>query len=64
MILHVLFSFLKNFLSQVDLTLCLVNPVIAGEMDGNRSGKVGFRDFLFALTDWVGLDSDDEIPIS
>lgn len=34
------------------------------EMDGNRSGKAGFRDFLFALTDWVGLDGDEEIPIS
>ena len=39
-------------------------PVIAEEMDGNRSGKVGIRDFLFALTDWVGLDSDEDIPIS
>lgn len=30
------------------------------EMDWNRKGKVGFREFLFAFINWVGLDSDDE----
>ncbi|XP_027116789.1 probable calcium-binding protein CML22 isoform X2 [Coffea arabica] len=30
------------------------------EMDWNRKGKVGFREFLFAFIDWVGMDSDDE----
>ncbi|XP_010241365.1 PREDICTED: probable calcium-binding protein CML22 [Nelumbo nucifera] len=30
------------------------------EMDWNRSGKVSFKDFLFALTKWVGIDTDDE----
>lgn len=33
---------------------------IAGEMDWNRSGKVSFRQFLFAFLDWVGIDTDDE----
>ena len=32
----------------------------AEEMDWNRKGKVGFREFLFAFIDWVGMDSDDE----
>ncbi|WMV48271.1 hypothetical protein MTR67_041656 [Solanum verrucosum] len=30
------------------------------EMDWNRSGKVSFRQFLFAFLDWVGIDTDDE----
>ncbi|KAK9288477.1 hypothetical protein L1049_016934 [Liquidambar formosana] len=34
------------------------------EMDWKRNGKVSFREFLFALIDWVGIDTDDEIPIS
>lgn len=54
-----IFYFLVNCFN-----LLLVIPVNAEEMDGNRSGKAGFRDFLFALTDWVGLDGDEEIPIS
>lgn len=30
------------------------------EMDWDRSGKVRFRQFLFAFLDWVGVDTDDE----
>lgn len=37
-------------------------------MDQDRNGKVGFREFLFALIKWVGIDdstgemdSDEEI---
>ncbi|KAH0739108.1 hypothetical protein KY290_037813 [Solanum tuberosum] len=30
------------------------------EMDWSRSGKVSFRQFLFAFLDWVGIDTDDE----
>ncbi|CAK9165518.1 unnamed protein product [Ilex paraguariensis] len=33
------------------------------EMDWDRNGKVSFREFLFALIDWVGVDTDDEIPV-
>ncbi|KAM7461832.1 hypothetical protein LguiA_029953 [Lonicera macranthoides] len=34
------------------------------EMDWDKNGKVSFREFLFALVNWVGIDSDDEIPIT
>ncbi|KAI3925906.1 hypothetical protein MKW98_028042 [Papaver atlanticum] len=30
------------------------------EMDWSNSGKVSFKEFLFALTKWVGIDADDE----
>ncbi|XP_026387963.1 probable calcium-binding protein CML21 isoform X3 [Papaver somniferum] len=30
------------------------------EMDWSNSGKVSFKEFLFALTNWVGIDADDE----
>ncbi|KAF6163092.1 hypothetical protein GIB67_013791 [Kingdonia uniflora] len=30
------------------------------EMDCNNSGSVSFKEFLFALTNWVGIDADDE----
>ena len=29
-------------------------------MDWNKDGKVGFREFLFSMINWVGLDSNDE----
>ncbi|KAL5542587.1 hypothetical protein UlMin_010297 [Ulmus minor] len=32
------------------------------EMDSDRSGNVGFREFLFAFIHWVGMDTDEEIP--
>ena len=32
----------------------------AEEMDWNKVGMVNFKEFLFALTKWVGFDSDDE----
>lgn len=32
----------------------------AEEMDWDRNGKVSFREFLFALISWVGIDPDDE----
>ncbi|KAJ9154017.1 hypothetical protein P3X46_027397 [Hevea brasiliensis] len=32
------------------------------EMDWDRNGKVSFREFLFALINWVGIDADEEIP--
>ncbi|XP_076948037.1 putative calcium-binding protein CML22 [Bidens hawaiensis] len=28
------------------------------EMDWNKDGKVSFREFLFSLIDWVGIDHD------
>ncbi|XP_043704866.1 probable calcium-binding protein CML22 isoform X2 [Telopea speciosissima] len=36
------------------------------EMDWNKNGKVSFKEFLFALTNWVGIDTDDEkeVPIT
>ncbi|XP_024983435.1 probable calcium-binding protein CML22 isoform X2 [Cynara cardunculus var. scolymus] len=30
------------------------------EMDWNNDGKVGFREFLFSMINWVGIDSNDE----
>ncbi|XP_016468100.1 putative calcium-binding protein CML22 isoform X3 [Nicotiana tabacum] len=30
------------------------------EMDWDRSGKVSFRQFLFAFLDWIGVNTDDE----
>lgn len=30
------------------------------EMDWDGDGKVSFREFLFSLIDWVGIDGDDE----
>nr|GEZ11933.1 probable calcium-binding protein CML22 [Tanacetum cinerariifolium] len=32
------------------------------EMDWNKDGKVSFREFLFSLINWVGLESTDEVP--
>ncbi|XP_052189728.1 probable calcium-binding protein CML22 isoform X2 [Diospyros lotus] len=34
------------------------------EMDWDRNGKVSFREFLFSLIDWVGIDTDDENPVT
>lgn len=31
------------------------------EMDWDNNGKVSFREFLFALINWVGIDSDEDI---
>ncbi|KAL8172297.1 hypothetical protein V2J09_024101 [Rumex salicifolius] len=33
------------------------------EMDKDKNGTVTFREFLFALTCWLGLDIDEEIPV-
>ncbi|PON63730.1 Parvalbumin [Parasponia andersonii] len=34
------------------------------EMDWDRNGNVSFREFLFAFVHWVGLDTDEEMPIT
>jgi len=34
------------------------------EMDWDRNGKVSFREFLFAFIDWVGIDTDEEMPLA
>ncbi|KAK1294498.1 putative calcium-binding protein CML22 [Acorus calamus] len=35
------------------------------EMDWDKNGEISLKKFLFALTKWVGMDSDDEeIPIA
>ncbi|KAL7251231.1 hypothetical protein ACSBR1_013124 [Camellia fascicularis] len=34
------------------------------EMDWERKGKVSFREFLFSLINWVGIDADDEILVA
>ncbi|XP_076936301.1 putative calcium-binding protein CML22 [Bidens hawaiensis] len=34
------------------------------EMDWNKDGKVGFREFLFSLVNWVGIDSNDDVHIT
>ncbi|KAK1318638.1 putative calcium-binding protein CML22 [Acorus calamus] len=35
------------------------------EMDWDKNGEISLKEFLFALTKWVGMDSDDEeIPIA
>ncbi|KAJ4969579.1 hypothetical protein NE237_016280 [Protea cynaroides] len=35
------------------------------EMDWDKKGRISFKEFIFALTNWVGIDSDDEreVPI-
>ncbi|KAL8204630.1 hypothetical protein R6Q57_010253 [Mikania cordata] len=33
------------------------------ELDWNKDGKVGFREFIFSLIIWVGFDSKDEISV-
>ncbi|XP_021290974.1 probable calcium-binding protein CML22 isoform X2 [Herrania umbratica] len=32
------------------------------EMDWDKNGKVSFREFLFAFINWVGIESDEELP--
>eukprot|EP00262_Sarcandra_glabra_P012922 TRINITY_DN3441_c0_g1_i1.p1 TRINITY_DN3441_c0_g1~~TRINITY_DN3441_c0_g1_i1.p1 ORF type:complete len:101 (+),score=22.29 TRINITY_DN3441_c0_g1_i1:66-368(+) len=34
------------------------------EMDWSKSGEVSFKEFLFALTNWIGVDADDDEEIS
>jgi calcium-binding protein CML len=34
------------------------------EMDSDKNGEVSFREFLYALVNWVGIDGDDDIPIT
>ncbi|XP_012455278.1 probable calcium-binding protein CML22 [Gossypium raimondii] len=34
------------------------------EMDWDKNGKVSFREFLFAFINWVGIESDEELPDS
>ncbi|KAB2062154.1 hypothetical protein ES319_A10G133900v1 [Gossypium barbadense] len=34
------------------------------EMDWDKNGKVCFREFLFAFINWVGIESDEELPDS
>lgn len=34
------------------------------EMDWDRDGKVTLREFLFSLIDWVGIDTDDDNPVT
>uniref|UniRef100_A0A803LZC0 protein-serine/threonine phosphatase n=1 Tax=Chenopodium quinoa TaxID=63459 RepID=A0A803LZC0_CHEQI len=34
------------------------------EMDKDKDGNVSFREFLFGLTSWLGIDSGEEIPVS
>ena len=29
------------------------------ELDWDKNGKVSFREFLFALEKWLGIDADD-----
>ncbi|XP_058183058.1 probable calcium-binding protein CML22 isoform X2 [Rhododendron vialii] len=33
------------------------------EMDWDRNGKVTFREFLFSLINWIGIDTDDDNPM-
>ncbi|KAG5254278.1 hypothetical protein OIU76_019994 [Salix suchowensis] len=33
------------------------------EMDWDSNGKVSFREFLFSLINWIGIDADEEIPL-
>jgi len=30
------------------------------EMDWDKDGKITFKEFLFAFTDWVGLEDETE----
>jgi calcium-binding protein CML len=33
---------------------------IAEEMDWDRNGMVNFKEFLFAFTNWVGIDDNED----
>ncbi|KAF9666103.1 hypothetical protein SADUNF_Sadunf16G0193900 [Salix dunnii] len=33
------------------------------EMDWDSNGKVSFREFLFSLINWIGIDADEESPL-
>ena len=33
---------------------------VAEEMDWDKDGKITFKEFLFAFTDWVGLEDETE----
>ncbi|CAN0875483.1 Probable calcium-binding protein CML22 [Linum grandiflorum] len=41
-----------------------ITKSIFKEMDRDRNGKVSFREFLFALIQWVGIDADQDIPVT
>uniref|UniRef100_A0A2N9G5V1 EF-hand domain-containing protein n=1 Tax=Fagus sylvatica TaxID=28930 RepID=A0A2N9G5V1_FAGSY len=34
------------------------------EMDWDKNGKISFREFLFAFIDWVGIDMDEDMPLT
>ncbi|EXC16942.1 putative calcium-binding protein CML22 [Morus notabilis] len=34
------------------------------EMDWDRNGHVSFREFLFAFIHWVGIETDEEMPVT
>jgi hypothetical protein len=36
----------------------------AEEMDWDKNGKISFREFLFAFIDWVGIDMDEDMPLT
>lgn len=33
---------------------------IAEEMDWDKNGMVNFKEFLFAFTNWVGIDDNED----
>ncbi|KAF9606791.1 hypothetical protein IFM89_028167 [Coptis chinensis] len=46
--------------SWVSLRIPIHSSITAEELDSNKSGQVSFKEFLFALIKWVGVDTDEE----
>ncbi|CAB79502.1 putative protein [Arabidopsis thaliana] len=40
--------------------ILILIPVSAEEMDWDKNGMVNFKEFLFAFTQWVGIDENEE----
>ena len=56
-------SFTSFFLPILIFLLPCSFDISAEEMDRDKDGSVGFREFLFALTDWLGIESDEEMTV-
>lgn len=54
------FSIAIAFPVNVTLTKRMRTPTCAEEMDWDKDGMITFKEFLFAFTDWVGLENDEE----
>lgn len=40
--------------------ILILIPMFAEEMDWDKNGMVNFKEFLFAFTQWVGIDENED----